>query len=147
MDARDDITVPEEAATHSNVELVEGVFDRIARDGVVAGVEYLVTFCHDDVELTPYAAQAAGSGASREQQVLHGKDAVLGFFKGNEKKGISLQVRTRGIDVEGDTVCVRGSARVGRPDGSFAESSLTWRFRFRDDGLVDEIVWTPRAGR
>jgi hypothetical protein len=146
MDAREEITVPEEAATRSKVELVDGVFERIGRAGVVAGVEYLVTFCADDVELSPYTAHATGAGASGEQQVLRGKDAVLGFFKGNEEKGISLHVRMRGIDVEGDTVCVRGSARVGRPDGSFAESSLSWRFHFRADGLVDEIAWTPRAG-
>jgi hypothetical protein len=40
---------------------------------------------------------------------------------------------------------VRGSARIVRPDGSFAEAKLRWTYRFRD-GLIDEINWQPRAG-
>ena len=39
----------------------------------------------------------------------------------------------------------RGSIRLTRPDGSFAETKLSWTFHFRD-GLVDEISWEPRAG-
>jgi ketosteroid isomerase-like protein len=132
------------AAAGPDVDAVKGVFDRIASDGVVAGVEQLVTFCHDDLELRPYAATGAGEGDAQDE-LLRGKDAVLDFFERRTTGGYSLQIRTKGFDVEGDVVAVRGSARVGRPDGSFAETNLSWNFHFRD-GLVDEVGWAPRAG-
>ena len=47
--------------------------------------------------------------------------------------------------VVGDSVVVRGSMRLTRPDGSFAETKLSWTYHFRD-GLVDEVGWEPRAG-
>jgi ketosteroid isomerase-like protein len=144
MDARDEITVRGEAASGANLDAVKSVFDLIASDGVVAGVEHLITFCHDDLELRPYAATGAGAGDAQDE-LLRGKDAVLDFFKRRTTGGYSLQVRTKGYDVEGDVVAARGSARVGRPDGSFAETNLSWNFHFRD-GLVDEVGWSPRAG-
>jgi hypothetical protein len=47
--------------------------------------------------------------------------------------------------VTADSVVVRGSIRLTRPDGSFAETKIRWNYRFRD-GLVDSVTWEPRAG-
>ena len=69
----------------------------------------------------------------------------MAFIRRTTDEGVSMRARARSFDVEGDSVVVRGSARVGRPDGSFAETKLRWTYRFRD-GLIDEISWQPRAG-
>jgi hypothetical protein len=69
----------------------------------------------------------------------------MDFFRSRVENGFVILIRTRGFDVDSDTVWVRGSIRVTRPDGSFAETSARWRFHFRD-GLADEISWEPRAG-
>jgi hypothetical protein len=69
----------------------------------------------------------------------------MAFFRTRVESGFGFRLRARGFDVDADTVLVRGTIRVARPDGSFAESSVRWKFHFRD-GLVDEISWEPRAG-
>ena len=69
----------------------------------------------------------------------------MAFVRKATGEGVTIKARARAFDVEGDTVAVRGSARVRRPDGSFAETKLRWTYRFRD-GLIDEINWQPRAG-
>jgi hypothetical protein len=38
---------------------------------------------------------------------------------------------------------VHGSLRVVRPTAGFAESQVTWTYRFRD-GLLQEAGWGPR---
>ena len=67
------------------------------------------------------------------------------FCAGPPTTASTVTARARSFEVEGDSVVVRGSARVVRPDGSFAETKLSWTYRFRD-GLIDQISWQPRAG-
>ena len=69
----------------------------------------------------------------------------MAFIRRTTDEGVSIKASARSFDVEGDSVVVRGSARVVRPDGSFAETKLRWTYHFRD-GLIDEISWQPRAG-
>ncbi len=61
------------------------------------------------------------------------------------ESGFKPQLRAKTFDVAGDSVIVRGSIRLTRPDGSFAETKVSWTYHFRD-GLVDDIGWEPRAG-
>ena len=145
MDSRDEIRVPEETGAQPDLAAVERVYELIDRDGVLAGVEHLLTFCHEDLEMRAYAGQAAGVGEDPRHELLRGRQEVLDFFRGRIESGFGFRIRARGFEADGDTVWVRGSIRLARPDGSFAESSVRWKFHFRD-GLVDEISWEPRAG-
>ena len=139
MDSRDEISVPGETGVKPDLAAVERIYELIDRDGVLAGIEHLISFCHDDVEMRAYAAQGSGP------DLLRGTDEVTAFFRTRVESGYAFRLRARGFEVETDAVLVRGTIRVARPDGSFAESSVRWRFHFRD-GLVDEIGWEPRAG-
>lgn len=145
MESRDEISTAERRAAKPDLAAVERVYELIARDGVLAGIEHLLTFSHEDVELRAYAAQAGGVGDERGYDLLRGHDEVLSFFRGRLESGFGFRIRTRGFEVDADTVRVNGSIRVARPDGSFAETSVRWKFHFRD-GLVDEVGWEPRAG-
>lgn len=145
MDSRDETTTPGETRAKPDLAAVERIYELIARDGVLAGIEHLITFCHDDVELRAYVAQAGGTSAEPAPELLRSRDEVMAFFRERVESGFGFRIRTRGFDVDDDTVFVGGSIRVERPDGSFAETNLRWKFHFRD-GLVDEISWEPRAG-
>jgi ketosteroid isomerase-like protein len=145
MESRKEIGAPEGSAAKPDLAAVERVYELIDRDGVVAGVEELLTFCHEDVELRAYSARATGTASQPEHELLHGRDEVLAFFRTRVESGFGFRIRARGFEADADTVFVRGSIRLARPDGSFAESSVRWKFHFRD-GLVDEISWEPRAG-
>ena len=141
MDSREELIAG--AAAGVDVDAVKRVFEIIARADATAGIEELLSFSHDDVEMRAYAArEVSGLGAG---ELLHGKDEVRDFFAKTRDEGFGITLRTRGFDVDGDTVVVRGSIRVARPDASFAEANVRWLFRFRD-GLVDSIGWEPRAG-
>ena len=145
MDSRDEITAPRETGAKPDLAAVERVFELVAGDGVIAGIEHLVSFCHDDVEMRAYAAQAGGAGSQLGPDLLRGRDEVMAFFRSRVESGFVIRIRMRGSEVDADTVFVRGAIRLARPDGSFAESSVRWKFHFRD-GLVDEISWEPSAG-
>jgi ketosteroid isomerase-like protein len=145
MDARDKLTVPGETAARPDLEGVKLVYETIALAGVVAGIEQLIAISHEDVEMRAYAARAVAPARRGEQEWLHGHDEIREFFRSTTEQGFALSLRTRGFDMTGDSVLVRGSIRVGRPDGSFAEASVLWTFRFRD-GLVECLSWEQRAG-
>ena len=143
MDANDEITVPGKTATRPDLQAVKRAYDTMAGADVVTGIDELLKVCHDDVEMRPYAAKA-GAGAGGHE-LLRGHEEIRAFFRDSAEVGFSINVRTRGFAVEGDTVVVRGSIRVTRPEGSFAETSARWNYRFRD-GLVDSNSWEPSAG-
>ena len=145
MDSRHEITAPGETGAKPDLAAVERVYELIDRDGVLAGVEHMLSFCHEDVELRAYSAQTPGAGGDPTVDLLHGHDEIMDFFRGRVEGGFGVRIRARGFDVDEDTVYVRGSIRLERPDGSFAETSVRWKFHFRD-GLVDDVAWEPRAG-
>jgi hypothetical protein len=145
MMSRDETRVSREAAAKAQVDVVKGIYQRTERDGVLAGVKHMLTCCHDDVTLRSYSAHAAPSLLGDGAELLRGHDEILAFFERAAAGGFESKIRTRGFDVEGDTVVVRGSIRVARPDGSFAETSVRWDYRF-SGGLIEEVSWAPRAG-
>jgi ketosteroid isomerase-like protein len=144
MDAHDELAVSAGTTHAPDLEAVRRAYELIHRAGVVAGVEELLKVCHEDVEMHAYAAHTASS-ISGGDDVLRGHDEVIGFFRRAEEAGFEIALRTKGFESAGDSVLVRGSIRVTRPDGSFAETSVRWTYRFRD-GLVEQISWEPRAG-
>lgn len=144
MDSHEQIVARGEPGAEAEVAAVKRVFERIERADALAGIEELVSISHEDVEMRAYAAsRTSGLGAG---ELLRGKAAVLDFFRRSKERGVGIRLRTKGFEAAGeDTVVVRGSIRVARPDASFAEAHVRWRFHFRD-GLVDEVGWEPRAG-
>jgi hypothetical protein len=54
-----------------------------------------------------------------------------------------MTARPTSIEERGDEVVVNGSLRVERSTGGFAESQITWTYRFRD-GLLQEARGGPR---
>lgn len=145
MDANEEIAVPGKTATRPDLPAVKRAYETVASAGVVAGIDELLEVCHEDVEMRPYAAKAVAPAGAGGHELLRGRDEIRAFFRDSAEGGFSVNIRTHGFAVEGDKVVVRGSIRVARPDGSFAETSARWNYRFRD-GLVDRISWEQSAG-
>jgi hypothetical protein len=145
MDARDDLTMTSGTTSTPDLAAIQRVYDRIAAEGVVPGIEELLTICHEDVEMRPYAAAGPSSIGGGQQELLRGQEEIREFFRTSIESGFKPQPRAKAFQVVGDSVVVRGSIRLTRPDGSFAETKISWTYRFRE-ALVDEIGWEPRAG-
>lgn len=145
MDAHDDLTVAGSTTSTPDLAAIQRVYDRIASDGALAGIEELLTFTHEDIEMRPYVAAGPGSPGGGQQGVLRGPDEIREFFRTSIESGYKPQLRAKAFQVAGESVVVRGSIRLIRPDGSFAETKLSWTYHFRD-GLVDDVGWEPRAG-
>lgn len=145
MDARDELALNRAAAPGANLGAIKKVWQLLDEKGVVAASEALMQISHEDVELRSYLARGAATPGDGEVDVLHGTDEVLDFYRKAADAGVSIKARVKSFEVEGESIVVRGSVRVVRRDGSFAETKLLWTYHFRD-GLVDEITWQPRAG-
>jgi ketosteroid isomerase-like protein len=145
MDARDKLRVAAGPTAGPDLDAVKRVFETIARTGVNAGVDELLSSSHEDIEMRAYALHAVGGAGDTHPDVLQGRDEIRSFFRQCTDEGFSLALRTRKFDADADAVLVRGSIRVARPDGSFAEANVTWRFQFQD-GLIRQIGWEQRAG-
>ncbi len=145
MEGRDDLPVTTDTAATPDLAGIRRVYERIAAEGTLAGIEELLAFCHEDVEFRPYAGAGPSSFGAGRHELLHGREAIRDFFQTSLQSGYRPQPRARSFDVTADSVIVRGSIRLTRPDGSFAETKLSWTYHFRD-GLVDEVGWEPRAG-
>jgi ketosteroid isomerase-like protein len=117
-----------------NLRVVMDAFESLAEDGLEAAVEHLLDHAHADVEFCSYV----GAG-----KVLRGPDQVRAFYREQREAGTSLVVRPSSFEECGDEVFVNGSLRVVQPTGGFAESQLSWTYRFRDGGL-QEARWGPR---
>ena len=145
MDAHDKLTVPGKTAAGPDLQAVKRAYETFARADAVAGIEELLKVCHEDVEMRAYAAKAVAAAGVGGRELLRGHEEIRAFFRDSADTGFAVAIRTRDFAVEGDTVVVRGSIRVARPDASFAEASVRWNYRFRD-GLIDSIGWEQRAG-
>jgi ketosteroid isomerase-like protein len=121
-------------ADSPNVRIVKGACEVLDVSGLEAAVEHLLSHAHADVEFRPYA------GAGR---VLHGADEVRAFYRGETESGTVYLARTTSIDESGDEVLVNGSLRMLRPTGGFAESQVTWTYRFRN-GRLQAVRGGPR---
>lgn len=145
MEAHDDLTVASGKTSTPDLAAIQRLYDRLADEGAMAGVEELLTFAHEDIEMRPYTATGPGSAGGGQQEVLRGHEEIREFFRTSVESGFKPQLRAKALDVVGDSVVVRGSIRLTRPGGSFAETKVSWIFHFRD-GLVDDVSWEPRAG-
>jgi ketosteroid isomerase-like protein len=121
-------------ADSPNVRLVKDTFDVLSESGLEAAIEHLLSHSHDDVEFAPYL----GAGV-----VLRGPDEVRAFYRGQVESGTVLTARLSSIEECGDDIVVNGSLRVLRPTGGFAESQISWTYRFRD-GRLQEARGGPR---
>jgi ketosteroid isomerase-like protein len=121
-------------ADSPNVRLVKDAFDVLSESGLEAAIEHLLSHSHDDVEFAPYL----GAGL-----VLRGPDEVRAFYRGQVESGTVITARPSSIEECGDDIVVNGSLRVLRPAGGFAESQISWTYRFRD-GRVQEVRGGPR---
>jgi ketosteroid isomerase-like protein len=121
-------------ADSPNVRLVKDTFDVLSESGLEAAIEHLLSHSHDDVEFAPYL----GAGV-----VLRGPDEVRAFYRGQVESGTVLTARLSSIEECGDDIVVNGSLRVLRPTGGFAESQISWTYRFRD-GRLQEVRGGPR---
>jgi ketosteroid isomerase-like protein len=126
---------PLDHADSPNLRVVKGAFELLGEGRLEASIEHLLTHAHDDVEFCPYV----GGG-----KVLRGPDEVRAFYRGQLEAGMVFTVRPSTFEeCRDDVVVVNGSLRVVRPSGGFAESQLSWTYRFRD-GRLQEFRWSPR---
>ena len=144
MDSHDELAVNRPAPPVPNLAAIQKVWEIFEASGPMAATEEVMGLSHENVELHSYIARGVAPPGEAEE-VIRGREEILAFFGKTMDDGVSIKARARSFEVEGNSVIVRGSARVVRPDGSFAETKLRWTYRFRD-GLIDEISWQPRAG-
>ena len=121
-------------ADSPNVRIVKGAFEALDEYGLEAAIEHLLTHAYADVEFCPYAAGG---------QVLRGPDEVRAFYRGQVDAGTVYMARPSSIEECGDEVVVNGSLRVLQSTGGFAESQISWTYRFRD-GLLQGVRGGPR---
>jgi ketosteroid isomerase-like protein len=121
-------------ADSPNLQVVKETFEVLGEGGLEAAIEHLLKHSHDDAEFAPYLADGV---------VLRGPDEVRAFYRGQIEAGTVMTARPTSIEERGDEIVVNGSLRVVRATGGFAESQLTWTYRFRD-GLLQEARGGPR---
>ena len=127
---------PASGAARPDVAAIKAAWEAFEAEGPEAAMEQLLAISREDVELRPYAA---------EGRVLRGAEELRRFFRELRDSGGSVRARPQSFAVEGDTVVVRGSIRVTRADGSFAETKVRWRYRF-EGGRLREVDWAARPG-
>jgi ketosteroid isomerase-like protein len=145
MDSHDELAVNREAPPGPKLAAIQKVWQIFEESGPLAATEELLRISHENVELHSYIARGVARPGEGESEAMRGREEVMAFLRRTTDEGVSIKARPRSFEVEGDNVVVRGSARVVRRDGSFAETKLSWTYHFRD-GLIDEISWQPRAG-
>jgi hypothetical protein len=119
----------------ANLRATRLIFAALTEGGVAAGAEQLLRYSHSDCVYRLYM-----SG----ERVLHGREEARDYFSEAVASGVSMSVRARSFEDHGDEVVVSGSVRLQRPSSGFAESQISWTFRFRD-GLVEAASWGPRG--
>jgi ketosteroid isomerase-like protein len=144
MDSHNELAVNRSAPPAPSLAAIQKVWEALDAGGPLAAAEELMRISHEDVELHSYLARGAAPPGEADE-AIRGREDVMAFLRRTTDEGVTITARARSFEVEGDSVVVRGSARVVRPDGSFAETNLSWTYRFRD-GLIDRISWQPRAG-
>jgi ketosteroid isomerase-like protein len=134
MDSRASTTPANGHRDSPNLESIKAAFEVSMDKGFVAGLEALLAIAHEDCEFRPYTAG---------QRVLRGHDDIRAFYREAAEAGTEMKLRPACFREDGDRVVVDGSMRVVRASGGFAESQISWTYRFRDGRLV-EAGWGPR---
>jgi ketosteroid isomerase-like protein len=119
-----------------NLHVIKQAFRASVDDGFEAGLEELLSVAHADCEFRPYIAS---------NQVLRGHDEVRRYYGEAIAAGTQMRLNPTSFHEAGDEVVVHGSIRVARPSGGFAETQISWTYRFRD-GRLAAAGWTPRTG-
>jgi ketosteroid isomerase-like protein len=119
-----------------NLQVIKAAFTASVDQGFEAGLEALLKVAHHDCEFRPYIA--AGD-------VIRGHDEIRAYYQEAIAAGTDMRMRPTSFEEVGDRIVVNGSMRVGRPSGGFAESQISWTYKFRD-GLLAEAGWSPRLG-
>jgi hypothetical protein len=133
------------AAARPNVAAIEQVWKLLESNDPIAAAEELIRLSHDDVEVHSYMARGAANPGESDAGVMHGAEEIMAFHRKARADGVSIKARARSFEVEGDNVIARGTIRVVRRDGSFAETKLRFEYHF-SDGKIDKVTWSPRAG-
>jgi ketosteroid isomerase-like protein len=123
---------PEPPPESANLRAIKEAFRAYAEGGAKAGAEALLRISHEDCRFRP--ASAGG-------RVLQGHEEVRAHF--GDATAPTVRVRPRTFTEHDDEVIVNGSMRTLRPGGGFAESQVSWIYRFRD-GRLEEASWCPR---
>jgi ketosteroid isomerase-like protein len=123
-------------ADSPNVRIVKGAFEVLDESGLEAAVEHLLSHAHSDVEFRPYVE--AG-------RVLRGADEVRAFYRGQIESGTIYMARLTSIDERADAVVANGSLRILQSTGGFAESQVSWTYRFRNGRIQDARTGPRRA--
>ncbi len=124
-------TVQRESA---NLLAIKEAMQVTVDEGVEAGVDALLRIAREDCEFRPYAGP---------DRVLCGHDAIRAYYSEALAAGTQMRLTPTAFRDVGDDVVADGTMRVERPTGGFAESQISWTFRFRD-GLLAEAAWGPR---
>ena len=118
-----------------NLHVIKQAFRASVDDGFEAGLEELLSVAHADCEFRPYIAA---------NRVLRGHDEVRRYYGEAIAAGTQMRLNPTSFHEAGDEVVVHGSIRVARPSGGFAETQISWTYRFRD-GRLAAAGWTPRT--
>jgi ketosteroid isomerase-like protein len=121
-------------AESPNMLAIKEAFRASVDDGFEAGLEALLGRAHEDCEFRPYIADG---------RALRGHDEVRRYYGEAIAAGEEMRLNPTSFHEEGDAIVVHGSIRVARPSGGFAETQISWTYRFRD-GRLAEAGWTPR---
>jgi ketosteroid isomerase-like protein len=122
-------------ADSPNMLMIKEAFRASVDDGFEAGLEALLNSAHDDCEFRPYIA---------DNRVLRGHDEVRRYYGDAIAAGTEMRLHPTSFHDQGDEVVVQGSIRVARPSGGFAETQISWTYRFRD-GRLAQAGWSPRT--
>ena len=117
-----------------NLQVIKAAFTASVDRGFEAGLEALLAVAHDDCAFRPYIADG---------KVIRGHDQIRAYYHDAIAAGTDMKMRPSSFEEVGDRVVVKGSMRVGRPSGGFAESQISWTYKFRD-GRLAEAGWSPR---
>jgi ketosteroid isomerase-like protein len=122
-------------AESANLRRIREAFRASVDEGFEAGLEALLRVAHQDCEFRPYIAS---------DRVLRGHDEIRRYYDEAIAAGTQMRLHPTSFRELGDEVVVDGSIRVARPAGGFAESQISWTYRFRD-GRLAEASWGPRG--
>ncbi len=117
-----------------NMQTIKEAFRASVDDGFEAGLEALLRHAHEDCEFRPYIAS---------DRVLSGHDEIRKYYGEALAAGRQMRLHPTSFHEAGDEVVVDGSIRVDRPTGGFAETQISWVYRFRD-GRLAAAGWLPR---
>jgi ketosteroid isomerase-like protein len=127
---------PNDHAESPNLQTIKHAFRASVDEGFEAGLEALLNQAHEDCEFRPYIAGG---------RVLRGPDEVRRYYGEAIAAGKQMRLNPTSFDEHGDEIVVHGSIRVARPSGGFAETQISWIYRFRD-GRLAAAGWSPRTG-